>query len=187
MVHRKQITLKMKILLSFGLVILIYAIPNFGYLNQVDYSGVYYAEIINPKIINEHLDLEENEEFKHTFLYSDGVSSIIYLTKGTYKLRSNKLQLFPTTFISESRLIQRNENVSQVKLLRLRGSDTSQDITTIDKSSPKLFKEYLATFESGVSRLKPRYYIKQMKDRLSLCVLDLKTEQYCPQYIQYKK
>jgi hypothetical protein len=185
--HRKQITLKMKILLSLGLVILIYAIPNSDYLNQVDYSGLYYTEVKNPKIINEQLELEGNEEFKHTFLYSDGVSSIIYLTKGTYKLRGNKLQLIPTTFINKSRLVQHNKNVSQVKLRRLRGSDTSPGITTIDKSSPKLFKERLATFESGAFRLKARYYIKQMKDKLSLCLLDLKTAQYCPQFIQYKK
>ncbi|MFT5168610.1 MAG: hypothetical protein ACI8P3_003855 [Saprospiraceae bacterium] len=170
----------MKILLSFGLAVLVYMGFDFGLTKQVDYTGVYYALSANPKIVSSQLSLKEDGNFEYYIASVDAMLTPPIL-KGEYKVKGNQLQLFPASFKT---CPGHNRQIGKGTKIKIQCQFAPN---IIDYKSPSLFKQSLASFESGASRLKPKYYIKQLKNQLSLCVLDLKTEQYSPQFTQFKK
>ncbi len=166
----------MKVILSVSIGMMIYFGVDSGLLNQVDYKGIYRSTINSSKIIRNQIELKANGTFEYQIIFQEGLLSQQKI-RGNYTVKGKKLRLFPFAF--ENYPTHSIKNLEHSKI-NTRGI---QSPSLINKKSPDYFKRYLASFESGNASLKPMYIIKQLKTKLSLCHLDLKTEQYQPDFL----
>ncbi len=165
----------MKIVLSLSVVALISLGSFLGNFSQVDYTGKYWPKQGDLKV-GSSLLLKDDGSFDYSIFY---LEDIVYATKkinGEYIVTGNELKLIPRSFESTSNHFDTRDfrKMSGIKIRNnIEGLITAQ-------SSPALFKNQLTAFESGTLQLKPKYFIKQIKQKISLCQMDLKTEKYIP-------
>ena len=169
----------MKVVLSFSIAIVIYLGLNTRLLNQVNYTGLYLSSNSSSKLILNQLELKKDGTFEYQTLFYGGVVKV-HKVKGNYTVKGKKLRLFPTSFEYSP---GRNQNTAMDSTTKIRVFHTPG---VVNQNSPDFFNRYLVSFESGAARLKPEYAIKHTKEKLSLCLLDLKTEQYHPAFLKEK-
>lgn len=166
----------MKVVLSISSLVLIYLSSSLGLWKKVDYTGLYKAKNTSPKIILDQLQLNSDLSFSYTLISYESIVTT-HSIKGTYLVKGKELRLSPSSF---SNYINPVDQGARVKIRK------AYDHHSIEsKNHPKSFKKMLTAFESGTSRLQPKYHIKQLKSQLSLCSMDLRIEQYSPQFLKY--
>lgn len=164
----------MKVILSLSILGLIYLGSSLGLNRHLDIAGDYHP--IKSQYKNEGaLTLNPDGTFKYSNLFSKGIERQTTI-QGKYTIKGNEVSLIIMEAASRPKL---KMEATPKRQSRLR-ANIPQERKSNRTINPERFKKIQTAFEAGSLKIKPKYFFRLIKGKLSLCQKDIRKDQFNP-------